>query len=118
MSSVKSPPLHQPPSPELLNLVAQRFAVLAEPHRLRLLHTLLQGESSVTALVEATGLTQTNVSRHLQTLARGGFVERRKMGTQVLYRVADPSVFELCQLVCGRLEERLREQMAALGSGR
>ena len=55
-----------------LALIARRFAVLSEPMRLRLLHALIGGEMHVNALVEATGGTQANVSRHLQTLAEAG----------------------------------------------
>lgn len=97
-------------SDEALTLVARRFAVLAEPMRLRLLHALLGGEKHVNALVEATGGTQANVSRHLQTLAEAGVVNRRKEGLLVYYSVADPSIFELCELVCGSLEKQLSQR--------
>jgi len=88
---------------EALALVARRFAVLAEPMRLRLLQALMNGERSVGALAEAAGGTQANVSRHLQTLADAGLVARRKEGLQVFYAISDPSIFELCTLVCGSL---------------
>jgi ArsR family transcriptional regulator len=99
-------------SDEALRLVARRFAVLAEPMRLRLLHTLLAGEKNVNALVEASGGTQTNISRHLQTLAHAGVVSRRKEGLQVFYAIADPTIFDLCNLVCGSLEQRIARQAA------
>lgn len=91
---------------EALVLIARRFAVLSEPMRLRLLHTLFAGERNVNALVEACGGTQANVSRHLQTLAESGILTRRKEGLQVFYAIADPSIFELCELVCGSLEQQ------------
>ena len=50
-----------------LEMVSRRFGVLAEPMRLRLIQTLFDGEKNVSALVAATGGTQANVSRHLQT---------------------------------------------------
>ena len=89
-----------------LEHVARRFAVLAEPMRLRLLQTLFAGEMNVNALVEATGGTQANVSRHLQTLTQAHMLSRRKEGLQVFYAIADPSIFKLCQLVCGSLEKQ------------
>ena len=92
-------------SPEVLELVARRFAVLAEPMRLRLLQALFAGEKSVGALVELTGGTQANVSRHLQTLTDAHLLRRRKEGLQVFYAIADPSIFKLCELVCGSLEK-------------
>jgi len=64
-------------------LVASRFKVLSEPHRLRLLQELEAGERSVSDLILATGYTQSNVSRHLHTLAEAGMLERRKDGLSV-----------------------------------
>ena len=96
----------RPMTEEALGLVARRFAVLSEPMRLRLLHALFDGEKPVNALVEETGGTQANVSRHLQTLAEAGLLARRKEGLQVFYSIADPSIFTLCELVCGSLEKQ------------
>ena len=96
----------RPLSEEALLLVARRFALLAEPMRLRLLHALFDGEKPVNTLVELSGGTQANVSRHLQTLTEGGLLSRRKEGLQVFYAIADPSIFQLCELVCGSLEKQ------------
>ena len=96
-----------PLSDEALEIVAHRFAVLAEPMRLRLVRALFAGERNVTALVALTGGTQANVSRHLQTLTQAGVLARRKNGLQVIYAIADPSIFPLCKLVCGGLEQQL-----------
>ena len=91
-------------TPELLELIAERFKALAEPARLRLLNALREGEKSVSELMDETGFGQANVSKHLQMLYSLGFVERRKDGLYVHYRLADESVFQLCDIVCGRLE--------------
>ena len=103
----------RPMSDDALELVARRFAVLAEPMRLRLLHALFEGEKHVNALVDATGGTQANVSRHLQTLTQAHILARRKEGLQVFYTIADPSIFQLCDLVCGSLEKQLNKQAGA-----
>ena len=95
----------RPLSSEALDLVARRFAVLAEPMRLRLLQSLFDGEKNVNALVELTGGTQANISRHLQTLTEARLLRRRKEGLQVFYSIADPTIFKLCELVCGSLEK-------------
>lgn len=100
---------------EALRLVARRFAVLAEPMRLKLIHALVGGEMPVNALVEATGGTQANVSRHLQTLAEAGVLSRRKEGLQVFYQICDPSIFDLCELVCGSLEKQHAKRAAVFG---
>jgi DNA-binding transcriptional ArsR family regulator len=93
-----------------LEHVARRFAVLAEPMRLRLIQALFNGELNVTALVELTGATQANVSRHLQTLTHAHILSRRKEGLQVFYSIADPSIYKLCELVCGSLEKQFTRQ--------
>ncbi len=104
-----------PLSDEALELVARRFAVLAEPMRLRLIQALFDGEKNVNALVEETGGTQANVSRHLQTLTQAHILSRRKEGLQVFYAIADPSIYKLCELVCGSLEKQLTRQVESLG---
>ena len=102
-------------SEEALVLVARRFAVLAEPMRLRLIQALFGGEKHVNALVEETGGTQANISRHLQTLTQAHILSRRKEGLQVFYAIADPSIYKLCELVCGSLEKTLAKQADAFG---
>lgn len=100
-------------SDEALLMIARRFSVLSEPLRLRLIHALFDGEKSVNTLVEITGGTQANVSRHLQTLTQAHVLGRRKEGLQVFYSIADPTIFELCELVCGSLEKQLTKQAEA-----
>lgn len=99
---------------EAFELIAARFRILAEPMRLRILHTLGESEMSVTELVEATGAGQANISKHLGLLLDAGLVARRKEGLNVYYRVADPSIFELCETVCSSLDERLAAQQSAV----
>lgn len=101
-------------SPEALDLVAARFKLLAEPMRLRLLQALRAGERNVTQLVEASGATQANVSRHLGLLSEAGILRRRKAGMHVFYAIDDPMVFELCTLVCSRLQEDLARKVTHL----
>lgn len=91
-------------SPELIRLVAARFRALSDPVRLQLLNELRDGESTVSDLVQATGLGQANVSKHLALLHELGFVKRRREGLFIWYRLADRDVFRLCDLMCGRIE--------------
>ncbi len=102
-------------TPATIDLVAERFRTLGEPTRLILLDQLRRGqERSVNQLVDATGAGQANVSKHLQILLAAGFVSRRKEGTTVYYQLADPSVFQLCDLVCGRAEVVIEQKRRAL----
>jgi len=97
-----------------LDLIASRFRVLGEPMRLKLLIALESRERNVSELVASTGATQANVSRHLQTLADAGILGRRKEGLNVYYFIADPSIFDLCERVCGSLQKRFGAQAQAL----
>jgi ArsR family transcriptional regulator len=99
-----------------LELIAARFKVLSEALRLRLIIELETGEKNVTELVRATGATQANVSRHLQTLTEAGIVSRRKQGQKAFYRIADASVLEMCDHVCGSLKKRFEAQAATAKS--
>lgn len=108
---------HVPLPDQALELVARRFAVLAEPMRLRLLQALFGGEKNVTELVAATDGTQANISRHLQTLTAAHILSRRKEGLQVFYRISDPSIPKLCELMCGSLEKQLAKQASRFERG-
>jgi DNA-binding transcriptional ArsR family regulator len=91
-------------APEVLEHVAARFKVLSEPLRLLILQQLDTGKLSVGELAAAVGSTQPNVSKHLKILQDEGLIARRKDGNAVYYSIADPSVFELCDVVCGSLK--------------
>ena len=90
-----------------LQYVAQYFKALAEPMRLKVLNALQDGEKNVGQLTEISGSTQANVSKHLALLAQSGLVKRDSRGTCVYYSIADPSVYELCELVCGQIGNRM-----------
>lgn len=90
-------------TPEMIQLVADRFRALAEPARLHLMQELRSGEQTVGDLVEATGFATANVSKHLQLLHGAGFVTRRKDGLYVYYGIAGKDIFLLCDIMCGRL---------------
>ena len=93
-------------SPEALEQVAAYFQALSEPTRLQILNFLRGGERNVGELAQLTGYTSANISRHLSFLTRHGLVAREGRGTAVYYRIADPSVYALCDLVCGSIARR------------
>lgn len=88
-------------------MVAARFRALGEPVRVRILEELRGGEKSVSELVAATGANQPNVSKHLRTLQEAGLIGRRQEGNQVYCFIDDPAVYDLCDVVCTSLSERL-----------
>lgn len=101
-------------TPDVLSLIAERFKALAEPARLQILNSLRSGEMTVTELIDETGLRQANVSKHLQLLQSLRFVSRRKEGLFVFYSLADRRVFQLCDIMCGRIEAEAREHRRIL----
>ncbi|MGK2956772.1 MAG: ArsR/SmtB family transcription factor [Solirubrobacterales bacterium] len=106
------------PLPDALTeIIAQRFRVIGEPMRIRILDTLRDGEMTVSELVEALGATQQNMSKHLGVLHQAGIVNRRKDGNFVRYSVGDESIFELCELVCGGLRDQVSELDQILAGG-
>jgi DNA-binding transcriptional ArsR family regulator len=97
-------------STDALELIANRFKILSEPLRLRILQSLQEGEKSVTELTDLTQTSQPNVSKHLKILQTGGIVKRQQKGNTVYYAIGDETIFTLCELVCNSLEERLKNQ--------
>lgn len=95
---------------------ARQFTILSEPARLYLLRALMEGEKNVTQLVELTGLKQGTASKHLGLLANAGFISRKRDGNFVIYEISDPAVFELCKLMCCRLEERAKQRADELSA--
>lgn len=91
---------------EALQLVAARFKILSDPMRLRILQLLEKGETGVSAIAETVESTQPNVSKHLKIMQDAGLLGRRQDGNMVYYSIADPTVFELCDVVCSSLAER------------
>jgi len=106
-----SPPVSWPSmeglSPEALSQVAAYFQALSEPTRLQILNLLRNGERNVAELAQACGYTSANISRHLSLLMQHGLVARESRGTSGYYRIADESVYALCDLVCGNIARQL-----------
>jgi ArsR family transcriptional regulator len=97
----------------LIEQAAERFRLLADPTRLRLLNELGQhDELPVGELAERAQVGISNTSKHLHQLEREGIVAKRREGTAIHYRIADPSVQELCDIVCAGLRRRFGELAA------
>ena len=102
----------------LIDLIAQRFRVLSDPMRIKLLDAMRSGPATVKELTAATGSSQQNVSKHLGVLHSAGLVARERDGNFTRYVCADPGVYELCEQVCGGLRRRLDALEAVVGSAR
>lgn len=98
----------------LLDEAARRFALLADPTRLRLISTLHEtGELSSGELAELAGVSAANTSQHLSRLLTGGIVARRREGTSVRYRIVDETIEQICTIVCASLDEHRAASIAA-----
>jgi rhodanese-related sulfurtransferase/DNA-binding transcriptional ArsR family regulator len=87
---------------------------LAHAHRLLLLQLLAQGERSVKALADASGLGLTNVSQHLQRLSHAGLVVSRRAERQIFYRLSDDTVLTLIATLRKVAERRVAEVRAVV----
>ncbi|HOW66484.1 MAG TPA: metalloregulator ArsR/SmtB family transcription factor [Candidatus Paceibacterota bacterium] len=103
---------HKVFSDTAFQIIANRFKVLSDPSRLRILHALQGGEMNVSQLVAATGISQANVSKHLALLLEAVMVGRRREGANVFYSIADSCVFELCDLMCNKLQREFDTRAA------
>ncbi|OLP16924.1 transcriptional regulator [Leptolyngbya sp. 'hensonii'] len=100
--------------PALLAAVADYFKVLSETSRLQILTCLKSGPMNVMEIAEATGLGQANLSKHLKVLTQAGILSRQPKGTSAYYEIADPMIFEFCELACDRVSQRVQQQAESL----
>ncbi len=84
---------------EKADIAADFMSGLANVHRLRILCELAQGERSVTAIIEATGIAQTSASQHLAKLKKEGIVDFRREHRTLHYFIADPAVVDIMAIL-------------------
>ncbi len=89
--------------------VARYFSLLSDSSRLKVIHAICNSETSVNDVVNATGLSQSTVSRHLSNLHLAGVASRRKAGAQALYTISDRTLTEICRTACVSLVSREME---------
>jgi ArsR family transcriptional regulator len=105
-------------SDELLQRIAEVLKAMADPTRLKILHSLHEDELCVSDILEIVGGSQANVSKHLSVLKRAGLVESRRDGLNVFYRISDEGVFTICRNVCDSLELRIDREHQTIIRGR
>ena len=105
----------RPIPPDLAEMIASRLRVIGDPTRIRILDQLRDGALSVAELTGRLETSQQNVSKHLGILLGAGIVARRKEGTSSLYSVADATVYDLCEQICGGIQDRLTELSELVG---
>ncbi len=85
---------------EVFEKAAEMFAVLSTPIRLRIISELCQGERNVGQLLDQIGVSQPNMSQHLNIMYRSGILGKRRQGAQMFYRIADETAVVVCRAVC------------------
>lgn len=105
-------------SDNLLGRIADVLKAMADPTRLKIIHSLHQGERCVSDILSVIGGSQANVSKHLSVLKRAGLVSCRRDGLNVLYRIADEGVFTICRNVCDSIELRADRDRQTIVEGR
>lgn len=114
MATTRKSRSHTQLSEAQLEAVARRFRALAVPSRLRVLNALMNGPIAMGELAETTGLSQSNLSRQITELELAGCVLRERNGREVTVHIADPTLQQLCELVCGSLAEQASSTHQAL----
>jgi DNA-binding transcriptional ArsR family regulator len=105
-------------SDPLVELVAERFRVLGQPVRVKLLNHLQHGEATVQQLTTAVDGGQQNVSQHLSVLFHAGVISRRKDGIRVWYSLVDPDVPDLLRHARSSVTRRVDELSRSIQASR
>ena len=108
--------MRKQPTAELFERIAERLKALADPSRLKILHTLENRELCVSDLLAIVGGSQANLSKHLARMRANGVLAARREGINVFYRVVDPAAFTICRTVCDALEQRAASEHRLLKS--
>lgn len=82
---------------------AELFRLLSTPIRLRIISALCGHEKNVSQLLAEIKTTQPNMSQHLATLHRAGVLARRRVSTQMVYRIGNERAATLCRAVCTQI---------------
>ncbi|MCG8375178.1 MAG: metalloregulator ArsR/SmtB family transcription factor [Chlorobiales bacterium] len=99
---------------EMLTAVANRFKLLSEPMRLKIIRTLCENERTVQEIVNEISASQANVSKHLALMHDNGIVNRRKEGLKCYYSIADNSIIFACYLTSKSVVENLQDRLSWL----
>jgi DNA-binding transcriptional ArsR family regulator len=98
----------------MVERIVARFRALADSSRVRLLLHLKEGECNVNGLVDAVGIGQASVSKHLAQLKQAGLVQVRRDGNQAFYSIRDPAIFTICSTMCSGIEEQVADELRAM----
>ena len=101
---------------QIIEEVSQIFGALGDVSRLKILRTLLDAGEPLSQgdLVERTGLSQVNASKHLGFMVRVGLVSRERRGNRVYFLPVSPLAGNVCAMVCGHVTSRIHHAYQSL----
>ena len=114
----KKKPRNKRPEDDVFESVAELFGVLSTPIRLKIISTVCNGEKNVSEMLAEIDTTQPNMSQHLGMLYRSGVLAKRRVGTQVYYRLQSERVAALCRSVCTQVAIELEDDAKVAPSDR
>ena len=90
------------------------FQALGHPTRVAIVEYLRYGETSVGRLCEKVGIEQANASQHLAVLRNKHLVDTRKDGNQIFYRLRDPLLGDMLEMMRQYFFAHMNEAMQML----
>jgi DNA-binding transcriptional ArsR family regulator len=106
--------------PSIFDLQAELCHTMSNAARLRIVHCLREGPKRVGEIATATGYAQPKVSQHLAILRGRSIVSAERQGSEIIYRIANPKIVRVCDLMREVLAEQAAERselIMALRSG-
>ena len=103
------------PNADFYCLHSEICKTLANAKRQQILDALRDGEVTVGAVVERTGIAQANVSQHLALMRSKGIVNARRDGAYVYYSISNPKILQAFDLITEVMRESMQERNQAAG---
>ena len=98
----------------IFELQAELCKTMSNAARLKILHCLREGPRCVGDIARATHLAQPTVSQHLAILRSRGIVTTQRENGEAVYRIANPKIVRVCDLMREVLADQMEEQSQLL----
>lgn len=100
----------------IFDLQAELCQAMGHPVRLKIVYLLKEGPQRVMDITQKMGVPQPAVSRHLAVLRHIGLVLTERQGLEVIYRIANPKIVAVCEMMRAVLSERETQRLEVLGA--
>ena len=101
-------------SSSIFEIQAEFCKAMGNATRLQIIHELREHPMNVGEISQATGLGQHAISRQLRTLRNAGVVQNQRHANQIVYKLTDKNIVEVCELVRKVLTNQIQKQSKAL----